>query len=84
LLSTYPKLYTDSASTTTNEVDDLDPIVVAQLGRAPVVATHNRAIQLEGDSRRRQIKLGNQVGEGKWAGELSGFAVYVNAQRKPR
>jgi len=80
LLSTYPKLYTHLASTTTNEVDDLDPIVVTQIGRAPLVAAHNGAIQLDGDSGGRQIELGDQLGQGKWTGELSGFTVYVNAQ----
>jgi hypothetical protein len=80
LLSTYPKLYTHLASTTTNEVNDLDPIVVAQIRRAPLVATHNGAIQLNRNSRGRQVELGDQLGQGKWTGELSGFTVYVNAQ----
>lgn len=71
----------DSASTT-NEVDDLYPIVITQLRVAPVAATHDGTIQLDGDSRRRQIKLSDKVGERKWAGEFSGFAVYVNAQRQ--
>jgi hypothetical protein len=84
LLSTYSKLYTHLASTTTDEVDDLDPIVVAQLGRAPFIATHDDAIQLDGNSRRRQVELGDQLGQEKWTGELSGFTVYVNAQGKPR
>jgi len=70
--------------TTTNEVDDLDSIVVAQLGRVPLVATHNGTIQLDGNSRRREVKLRDQLIEGKWTGELSGFAVYVNAQGEPR
>jgi len=80
LLSTYAKLYTHLASTTTNEVNDLDPILVAQIPRAPFVASHDDAIQLDGDSRRRQVELGNQLSEGKWTGELSGFTVYVDAQ----
>jgi len=79
LLSTYPKLYTHLASTTTNEVDDLDPIVVAHIRRAPFVATHDGAIQLDSDSRGRQVELGDQLSEGKWTGELSGFTVYVDA-----
>ena len=62
-------------------MDDLDSILVTQLGVDPVAAPHDGAIQLDGYSRRRQVKLGNKVGEGKWAGELSGFAIYVNAQR---
>jgi hypothetical protein len=66
--------------TTTNEVDDLDPIVVAQIRRAPLVATHNRAIQLDGNSCGRQIELGDQLGQGKWTGKFSGFTVYVDAQ----
>ena len=52
--------------TTTNEVDDLDPIVVAQLGRVPLVATDDGTIQLDGNPRRRQVKLGDQLSEGKW------------------
>jgi hypothetical protein len=80
LLSTYAKLYTHLASTTTNEVNDLDPILVAQIPRAPFVAAHDDAIQLDGDSRRRQVELGDQLSEGKWTGELSGFTVYVDAQ----
>jgi len=59
LLSTYSKLYTHLASTTTDEVDDLDPIVVAQLRRDPFVATHDNAIQFDGNSRGRQVELGN-------------------------
>jgi hypothetical protein len=80
LLSTYAKLYTHLASTTTNEVNDLDPILVAQIPRAPFVASYDDAIQLDGDSRRRQVELGDQLSEGKWTGELSGFTVYVDAQ----
>ena len=53
------KLYTDLASTTTNEVDDLDPIIVVKLRRAPIAATNDRAIQFHGDSGRWQIELGN-------------------------
>lgn len=61
-------------------MDDLDPIVVAKLRGVPLLATHDDAIQFDGDSCRRQVELGDQLSEGNWAGELSGFAVYVNAQ----
>ncbi|HET8782889.1 MAG TPA: hypothetical protein VFM63_10765, partial [Pyrinomonadaceae bacterium] len=73
-------LYTDLASTTTDEVDDLDAIVVAKLRRTPLIATHDDAIQLDGNSCRRQVKLGDQLSEEKRAGKLSDFTVYVNAQ----
>jgi hypothetical protein len=65
-------------------VDDLDSIVIAQLCREPVAATYDGAVQLHGDSRSRQIELSNEVGKEKWTGELSGFAIYVNAQFMPR
>jgi hypothetical protein len=68
LLSTYSKLYTDLASTTTDEVDDLDPIVVAKLRRVPLIATDNDAVQFDRNSRGRQVKLGDQLSQGKWAG----------------
>jgi hypothetical protein len=41
--------------TTTNEVDDLEPIIVAQLCGKPVAAAHDFAIQFHGDSSSRQI-----------------------------
>jgi hypothetical protein len=62
-------------------MDDLDPIVVVKLCRAPIVAAHDGTVQFDCDSRGRQVKLGDQAGEEKRTGELSGFAVYVNAQR---
>jgi hypothetical protein len=80
LLSTYSKLYTHLAATTTNEVHDLDSIVVAQFRRAPFAATYNGAIQLDGNSLGRQLELRDQLGQEKGTGELSGFTVYVNAQ----
>ena len=61
---------------------DLDPIVIAKLSGAPPIATHDNAIQFDGDSGGRQVKLGDEISEGKRTGELSGFAVYVNAQRQ--
>lgn len=56
------KLYTDSASTT-NEVDDLDPILVLKLGGAPVATTHDGTIQLDSDSGFGQIKLCDELSE---------------------
>lgn len=56
------KLYTDSASTT-NEVDDLDPIIVMKLGGAPVTTTHDGAIQLDGDSCFGKIELCDELSE---------------------
>ena len=50
------KLYTDLASTT-NEVDNLDPIVVVKVGGAPVTTTHNGAIQLDCDTCFGKIEL---------------------------
>ncbi|HEU4768527.1 MAG TPA: hypothetical protein VFS77_14190 [Pyrinomonadaceae bacterium] len=52
-----PKLYTDLSSTTTNEVDDLDPILVMNLGGAPLTATHDSAIHLDRDSSFGKIQL---------------------------
>lgn len=61
---------------------DLDPIVVVKLSSAPLIATHDDPIQFDCDSGGRQVELGDEVSEGKWTRELSGFAVYVNAQRQ--
>jgi len=45
--------------TTTNEVDDLDAVVVLKHGRAPVVTAHHGAVQFDGDTRGRKIELGD-------------------------
>ena len=50
------KLYTDLASTT-NEVDNLDSIVVVKLGGAPVTTAHDGAIHLDRDSSFGKIEL---------------------------
>jgi hypothetical protein len=51
------KLYTDLSRSTTDEMNDLDPILVLKHRRAPVVAAHDGPIQFDGNPRRGQIKL---------------------------
>jgi len=58
LLVTCLDFTTDSASTT-NEVNNLNPIIVMKLRDAPVAAPHDRAIQLDGYSRFGKIQLGD-------------------------
>lgn len=56
---TWVKLYTDLHGTTTDEVNDLEAILILKHGRVPVVAAHDSEIQLHRDARRRQIELSN-------------------------
>ena len=62
-------------------MDDLDPILVLKHGRAPVVAAHDREVQLDRNPSRRQIKLRDEFGEGRGFGEFSRFAVDVDPQK---
>ena len=51
------KLYTDLNGSTTDEVHDLEGVVVVKQRRVPVVATHDLAVKLHGDARDGQIEL---------------------------
>jgi len=51
------KLKLELRTATTDEVHDLEAVFVLDYRRAPVAATHYDAIQLDGNSRDREVKL---------------------------